>query len=69
LCYVIVLLESLGFSRSCSIIYHVEKFDGHAFKAHGIIVSFIVMLGGKTISIEVKVVDVPLNYNILLGHS
>jgi hypothetical protein len=47
----------------------LKAFDGHTFKPHGIIATFPIMLGGKTISIEVEVVDAPLDYNILLGHS
>jgi hypothetical protein len=44
-------------------------FDGHSFQPHGIIPSFPVQLGGKTVCIEVEVVDAPLNYNLLLGRS
>ena len=42
-------------------------FDGRSFRTHGILPSLKVRLGGKTIAIEVEVVDVPLDYNILLG--
>ena len=34
---------------------------------HGILPSLQVQLGEKTVSIKVKVVDAPLEYNILLG--
>jgi hypothetical protein len=47
----------------------LKVFDSHSFKPHGIIIDFIVKLGVKTISIEVEVVDAPLDYNILLGIS
>ena len=44
-------------------------FDGHSFQPHGIIPSFPVQLGGKTVCVEVEVVDAPIDYNLLLGHS
>jgi hypothetical protein len=44
-------------------------FDGHSFRPHGIIPSFPVQLGGKTMCVEVEVVYAPLNYNLLLGRS
>jgi hypothetical protein len=47
----------------------LTTFDGHSFKPHGIITSFAVQLGGQTVCIEVEVVDVPLDYNLLLGKS
>ena len=42
----------------------LKYFNGHYFRPHGIIPSFLVELRGKTISIEVKVVDAPLDYNL-----
>jgi hypothetical protein len=47
----------------------LTAFDGHSFRPHGIIPSFIVQLGGKTVCVEVEVVDAPLDYNLLLGRS
>jgi hypothetical protein len=44
-------------------------FDGHSFRPHGIIPSFPMQLGGKTVCVEVEVVDAPLDYNLLLGRS
>jgi hypothetical protein len=44
-------------------------FDGRSFRPHGIIPSFPVQLGGKTVCVEVEVVDAPLDYNLLLGRS
>jgi hypothetical protein len=41
-------------------------FDGLSFRTHGIIPSFPIQLGGKTVCVEVEVVDAPLNYNLLL---
>jgi hypothetical protein len=47
----------------------LTAFDGRSFRPHGIVPSFPVQLGGKTVCVEVEVVDAPLNYNILLGRS
>jgi hypothetical protein len=44
-------------------------FDGRSFRPHGIIPSFPVQLGGKTVCVEVEVVDAPIDYNLLLGRS
>ena len=42
-------------------------FDGRSFRLHIILPSLKVHLGGKTVMIEVEVVDAPLDYNLLLG--
>jgi hypothetical protein len=47
----------------------LTAFDGHSFRPHGIIPSFPVQLGGKTVCVEVEVVDAPIDYNLLLGRS
>jgi hypothetical protein len=47
----------------------LKEFDGHMFQPHGIITTFPIELGGKTIFVEVEVVDSPLEYNLLLGHT
>ena len=44
-------------------------FDGRSFWPHGIIPSLEVQLGGKTVAIEVEVVDATLDYNLLLGRN
>ena len=44
----------------------LKAFDGHLFTPHGIITTFPIELGGKTIIVEVKVVNAPLDYNLLL---
>jgi hypothetical protein len=46
----------------------LKLFDGHMFWTHGMITTFPIDLGGKTLSIDVKVVDSPLEYNFLLGY-
>jgi hypothetical protein len=47
----------------------LTTFSGLSFRPHGIIPSFPVQLGGKTVCVEVEVVDAQLDYNILLGRS
>jgi hypothetical protein len=47
----------------------LTAFDGRSFRLHGIIPSFPMQLGGKTMCVEVEVVDAPLDYNLLLGRS
>ena len=44
----------------------MKKFYGHSFRLHGIIPSLQFQLGGKTMLVEVKVVDVPIDYIFLL---
>ena len=45
----------------------LKAFDRHLLKPHGIITSLPIELGAKTISLEVEVIDVSLDYNLLLG--
>ena len=47
----------------------LKSFDGHVFKPHGIVPTFLAMLWGKIMNVEVEVVDVPIDYNLLLGQS
>jgi hypothetical protein len=47
----------------------LTAFDNHSFRPHGIIPSFPMQLEGKIVCVEVEVVDVPLDYNLLLGRS
>ena len=45
----------------------LKSFDGHVFKSHGIVPTFPMTLGGKTMNVEVEVIDMPIDYNLLLG--
>jgi hypothetical protein len=54
------------FSLSYNIL---TSFNYFSLMPHGIIPSFPMQLGGKTMYVEVEVVDVPLDYNLLLGRS
>jgi hypothetical protein len=47
----------------------LTAFDSHSFCPHGILPSFLVQLGGKMVEVDVEVVDVPLDYNLLLGRN
>ena len=47
----------------------MKAFDGQGFQPHGLISSLVVKLGGKTVSIQVEVVDALLDYNLLLGRN
>ena len=47
----------------------LKAFDGHLFTPHGILAAFPIELGGKIVTVEVEVVNAPLDYNLLLGHS
>jgi hypothetical protein len=44
-------------------------FHGRGFHPHRLLQSLAIHLGGKIVTIDVKVVDAPLNYNLLLGRS
>jgi hypothetical protein len=63
------MLERIRFSRDCAFEHHVEIFYGHTFNPDKIIITFPTELIGNTISVEVEVVDEPIDYYILLGHS
>jgi hypothetical protein len=57
-------LDSSTLSKSSNML---TTFDGHSFHPHGILPAFPVQLGGRMVEVEVEVVDVPLDYNLLLG--
>jgi hypothetical protein len=44
-------------------------FDGRGFQPHGLFKSFVVTLKGKIVLVDIKVLDAPLDYNLLLGRS
>ena len=47
----------------------LTAFDGRYFLPHGILPSYDIKLAGKMVSVEIEVVDSPLDYNLLLGRS
>ena len=61
--------NGLGSPELSKSVTMLTTFDGRSFRPHEILPSLNVRLGGKTIAIEVEVVDEPLDYNILLGRN
>ena len=59
-------LGSPELSKSATML---NAFDGRSFRPHDILPSLKFHSGGKTIAIEVEVVDAPLDYNLLLGRN
>ena len=47
----------------------LEVFDGRESRPYGILQRLPISLEGKTVEVEVEVVDANLTYNLLLGHS
>ena len=47
----------------------LEAFDGRESKPLGVLAILPITLQGKTVNVEVEIVDAKLNYNILLGRS
>ena len=47
----------------------LRAWDGHASQPIGLFHNFPIILVGKTVCVDVEVIDAPLDYNILLGHS
>ena len=59
--------NSLGSPCLSQLSMTLKAFDGRTYKPCGIINNLHVELGGKTMNVDVEVVDRPLDYNILLG--
>ena len=68
---IFVMYLSLWRSISSPEINHstttLKAFDGRCFQPHGLLPSLMVEIGGKPVSIHVKFVNAPLDYNLLLG--
>jgi hypothetical protein len=47
----------------------LKAFNGFGFNPYGVLPSLSITLEGKSVNVEVEVFDVPLDYNLLLGHS
>lgn len=43
--------------------------NGHPSQPLGLYHNYLVTVAGKTVCIDIEVIDAPLDYNILLGHS
>jgi hypothetical protein len=46
----------------------LRAYDGRPSSPKGIFQNVLIELGGKTILIDIEVIDAPLDYNILFGH-
>lgn len=46
---------------------NLEAFDGRNSQPFGVLPNLAITLEGKTIYVEVEIVDANLNYNLLLG--
>ena len=47
----------------------LTTFNGRSFSPYGIFTALPITLGSKIVTIEVEVIDRPLEYNILLGRN
>ena len=47
----------------------LTSFNERSFHPHGILLAFEIKLVGKAVFVEIKVVDAPLDHNLLLGRS
>ena len=47
----------------------LRVWDGHASQHIGLFCNYPITVAGKTVCVEVEVIDAPLYYNILLGQS
>ena len=47
----------------------LKAFNGWGFQPHGLILALVIELWETTISIQVEVVDAPLDHNLLLGRN
>ena len=45
----------------------LKAFYGHIFKPHKILTALPIEIDGKNVTIDVEVIDAPLDYNLLLG--
>ena len=68
MCYVYFLLEGFKFLRASSMKY-LTAFNRRYFCPYGILPAFEIKLACKSMSIEVDMIDAPLDYNLLSGRS
>ena len=61
--------QALGSPTLVSSPTMLKAFDGHIFKPHEILTALPIKIGGKTVTIDVEVIDAPLDYNLLLGRT
>ena len=61
--------RALGSPTLVSSLTILKAFDGHIFKPHGILTALPIKIGSKTVTIDVEVIDSPLDYNLLFGRT
>ena len=59
--------KTLGYPTLSRSSTTLKAFDGRTYTPYGILSNLKVELGGKTVEIDVEVIDGNINYNILLG--
>jgi len=47
----------------------LHAWDGHSSQPLGMYRNFLVTLAGKTVHVDIEVINAPLDYNVLLGYS
>jgi hypothetical protein len=59
-------LKSLALNKTPTMLC---TFNGQGFHPHAILQSLPIQLGSKIVTVDVEVLDAPLDYNFLLGRS
>jgi len=59
--------KATGLTQVVPLLTLLTEFDGHSHRPHEIIPAFPIYVWGKVVNIEVEIVDVNLDYNLLLG--
>jgi len=65
----LICWKALGSLILSQLLTMLTTFDGRSFYPHSILPAFPVQLGGNIVEVDVGVVDVPLDYYLLLGHN
>jgi hypothetical protein len=60
--------KKIGFPQLVLSTITLRDYDGRPSSPKGLFQNVTIKLGGKTILIEIEVIDAPLDYNILFGH-
>ena len=61
--------KQLGSPDLATSMITLRAWDGHASQPIGLFRNFPITLAGKTVCVDVEVIDTPLDYKILLGQS
>ena len=61
--------KAIGSPKTMKSLTTLKAFEGRGFQPHGLMPTLSFELGGKVVSIQVEVVDAPLDYNLLLGRN